>query len=81
MLLPTRRLSSSLPQVKNMLNVCVVGAGGVGTIAAYVLENSKRARVTAILRSNYKLVKEFGFNIDSIDHGKVTNWRPHNGKL
>ncbi|KAM0356005.1 hypothetical protein ACHAPU_000398 [Fusarium lateritium] len=61
-----------------MLNVCVVGAGGVGTIAAYVLEKSQRARVTAILRSNYALVKERGFDIDSIDHGKVTNWRPHN---
>ncbi|KAK0706883.1 ketopantoate reductase [Lasiosphaeria miniovina] len=75
---PARRLNHSLPRTKNMLGVCVVGAGGVGTIAAYVLENSQRARVTAILRSNYALVKERGFGIDSIDHGKVTNWRPHN---
>ncbi|KAL4723244.1 hypothetical protein ACLX1H_009734 [Fusarium chlamydosporum] len=77
---PTRRLNHSLPKVKNMLDVCVVGAGGVGTIAAYVLENSRRARVTAILRSNYTLVKERGFDIDSIDHGKVSNWKPHNGR-
>lgn len=66
--------------MRNMLDVCVVGVGGVGTIAAFVLEKSKRARVTAILRSNYALVKEGGYDIDSIDHGKVTNWRPHNGK-
>ncbi|ATY64239.1 Ketopantoate reductase [Cordyceps militaris] len=78
MLSPTRRLNHSLPRVKNLLDICVVGAGGVGTIAAYVLENSQRARVTAVLRSNYALVKERGFDIDSIDHGKVTNWRPHN---
>ena len=77
----TRPLSHSLPKVKNMLDVCVVGAGGVGTIAAYVLENSQRARVTAILRSNYALVKERGFDIDSVDHGKLTNWKPHNGRL
>ncbi|KAF4945379.1 hypothetical protein FSARC_14439 [Fusarium sarcochroum] len=75
---PTRRLNHSLPKVKNMLDVCVVGAGGVGTIAAYTLENSQRARVTAILRSNYALVKERGFDIDSTDHGKIKNWRPHN---
>ena len=64
-----------------MLDVCVIGTGGVGTIAAYVLENSQRARVTSILRSNYALVKERGFDIDSIDHGKVANWRPYNGRL
>ncbi|KAM3497393.1 hypothetical protein MY10362_009257 [Beauveria mimosiformis] len=74
----TRHLNYSVPRVKNMLDVCVVGAGGVGTIAAYVLEKSQRARVTAILRSNYAHVKERGFDIDSIDHGKVTNWRPNN---
>ena len=62
-----------------MLDICVIGAGGVGTIAAYVLEKSQRARVTVILRSNYALVKDRGFDIDSIDHGKVPNWRPHNG--
>jgi ketopantoate reductase len=63
-----------------MFNICLIGAGGVGTIAAYVLEKSLRARVTAVLRSNYALVKKHGFDIDSIDHGKVTNWRPHNGR-
>ncbi len=73
MLSPARRLSHSLPRVKNMLEVCVVGGGGVGTMAAYVLEKSQRARVTAILRSNYALVKERGFDIDSIDHGKISN--------
>ena len=77
---PARCLNHSLPSVKNMLEVCVIGAGGVGTIAAYVLENSQRAHVTAILRSKYLLVKERGFDIESIDHGKVTNWRPHNGR-
>ncbi|KAL3462742.1 ketopantoate reductase PanE/ApbA C terminal-domain-containing protein [Aspergillus heterothallicus] len=60
-----------------MFNVCLIGAGGVGTIAAYVLENSHRARVTAVLRSNYDAVVENGFDIDSVDHGRITGWKPH----
>jgi 2-dehydropantoate 2-reductase len=60
-----------------MLNVCLIGAGGVGTIAAYVLEKSQRCRVTAVLRSNYAVVKEQGFDIDSVDHGEVRGWKPH----
>lgn len=63
-----------------MLNVCLIGAGGVGTIAAYVLEKSQRCRVTAVLRSNYAVVKEQGFDIDSVDHGEVRGWKPHRGK-
>ncbi|EXJ84439.1 hypothetical protein A1O3_05107 [Capronia epimyces CBS 606.96] len=62
----------------NLEHVCLIGAGGVGTIAAYVLENSRRARVTAVLRSNYDLVRDQGFDIDSVDHGKVRGWKPHN---
>ncbi|KAJ0415909.1 ketopantoate reductase PanE/ApbA C terminal-domain-containing protein [Aspergillus carlsbadensis] len=60
-----------------MFNICLIGAGGVGTIAAYVLESSQRARVTAVLRSNYTAVHEHGFDIDSVDHGHVTGWKPH----
>ncbi|KIW10543.1 hypothetical protein PV08_11507 [Exophiala spinifera] len=60
-----------------MLNVCLIGAGGVGTIAAYVLEKSQRCNVTAVLRSNYAVVQEQGFDIDSVDHGQVRDWKPH----
>ncbi|KAL2834229.1 ketopantoate reductase PanE/ApbA C terminal-domain-containing protein [Aspergillus cavernicola] len=60
-----------------MLNICLIGAGGVGTIAAYVLENSHRAQVTAVLRSNYTLAKEHGFDINSVDHGRITGWKPY----
>ncbi|EXJ94532.1 2-dehydropantoate 2-reductase [Capronia coronata CBS 617.96] len=61
-----------------MLEVCLIGAGGVGTIAAYVLEKSQQARVTAVLRSNYAVVREQGFDIDSVDHGDVRGWKPWN---
>ncbi|KKZ67052.1 2-dehydropantoate 2-reductase [[Emmonsia] crescens] len=58
------------------IHVLVVGAGGVGTMACVALERSGRANVTAVLRSNYGHVQEHGFTIDSIDHGKLSSWRP-----
>lgn len=64
-----------------MLNICLIGAGGVGTISAYVLEKSQRARVTAVLRSNYELVKDQGFDIESVDHGVVRAWKPSTSKF
>ncbi|KAG9239572.1 2-dehydropantoate 2-reductase [Amylocarpus encephaloides] len=57
-------------------NVLLIGAGGVGTMAAYNLEAGGQASVTAVLRSNYSAVKVNGFTITSIDHGFVKEWRP-----
>lgn len=56
--------------------VLVVGSGGVGTMVSVALERSSMASVTAVLRSNYEKVIQDGFDIQSIDHGKLTNWRP-----
>ncbi len=61
--------------------VLLVGSGGVGTMAAFSLEAGGQAEVTAVLRSNYSVVKENGFNINSIDHGDHKGWRPTSGKL
>ena len=61
--------------------VLVVGMGGVGTMAAYALEAGSLAAVTAILRSNYGVVEEKGFDIDSIDWGHdIKGWRPSSSK-
>lgn len=57
-------------------NVLLIGSGGLGTMAAYNLEYGGKARVTAVLRSNYLSVKENGFTITSIDHGFIKNWCP-----
>lgn len=57
-------------------NVLLLGGGAVGTIAAVNLEHGGLAEVTAILRSNYSVVSEKGFTIDSIDHGRLDSWRP-----
>ncbi|KAH7323109.1 6-phosphogluconate dehydrogenase [Stachybotrys elegans] len=57
--------------------VLVVGAGGVGIMAAYALETGGRAHVTAVLRSNYDAVRERGIDIDSVEHGRgIKAWRP-----
>ncbi|KEF55186.1 2-dehydropantoate 2-reductase [Exophiala aquamarina CBS 119918] len=56
--------------------VLLVGAGGIGTMTAFNLEQGGLATVTAILRSNYAAVKDKGFTIDSCDHGKFEGWRP-----
>lgn len=64
----------SVPDMK--ANVLLVGSGGVGTMAAYTLEQGGKASVTAVLRSNYKTVSDNGFQINSIQHGQVKNWKP-----
>ena len=64
---------------KEKYNICLIGSGGVGTIAAVVLEKSGRAKVTAIIRSRYNIVKEKGWDIDSVDHGMLRGWRPSRG--
>lgn len=58
-----------------------MGSGGVGTIAAVVLEKSGRARVTVVLRSSYEVVNEKGFDIESVDHGDLMGWKPERGEL
>lgn len=46
-------------------------------MAAYALESGGRAEVTAVCRSNYPVVNEKGFTIDSLDHGHgITGFKP-----
>lgn len=59
--------------------ILIIGGGGVGTIAAYNLELSGRAVVSMVLRSNFEVVSNQGFSIESCDHGKVQGWRPSGG--
>lgn len=62
------------------LNILLCGCGAVGTMAFVTLEKSGRAAVTAVLRSNFSKVKKEGFLIDSVDHGKLSGWRPSHSK-
>ncbi len=57
--------------------ILIVGAGGVGAMAAYALETGGMAEVTAVMRSNYAAVEKHGIDIDSIEHGHdIKGWRP-----
>ncbi|KAF1931844.1 ApbA-domain-containing protein [Didymella exigua CBS 183.55] len=56
--------------------VLVIGAGSVGAIAALNLEVGGLASVTVALRSNYHVVKEQGYTIESCDHGSLKGFRP-----
>ncbi|KAL4905530.1 hypothetical protein BDW74DRAFT_185059 [Aspergillus multicolor] len=58
--------------------VLVVGTGGIGCMCSYALEQGGKAEVTAILRSNYDAVEEGGFEIDSVQYGKISGYRPAN---
>jgi ketopantoate reductase len=66
--------------VPGELNICLVGSGGVGTVAAVVLEKSCRAKLTAVLRSKYDIINEKGWDIESIDHRILWRWRPSRGE-
>lgn len=57
-------------------SVLVIGAGSVGAIAALNLEVGGLASVTVALRSNYNVVKERGYTIESCDHGSLQGFKP-----
>jgi ketopantoate reductase len=61
--------------------VLIVGGGAVGAIAAVNLEVGGLAEVTVVLRSNYNVVKDKGYTIESCDHGNLSGWRPSIGTL
>lgn len=68
------------PPPEPMIKVLLVGSGAIGTMAAYALEKGGKASVTAVLRSSFEIVKNHGFSIDSVEHGKITAWRPTKSK-
>ncbi|EDO15897.1 hypothetical protein Kpol_1019p17 [Vanderwaltozyma polyspora DSM 70294] len=58
-------------------NVLIIGAGGVGVITAYSLWFKNKCNVSVVIRSDYEIVSQVGYSIDSCDYGKIENWRPH----
>lgn len=59
-----------------MFNVVLIGSGGVGTIASYVLEYSGKAKVTSVIRSDYDVVTKNGYEIESVNYGHIPSWKP-----
>lgn len=60
-------------------NILLVGGGAVGAIAALNIQAGGLGEVSAVLRSNFQVVKERGYIIESVDHGKLSGWRPSKG--
>lgn len=58
------------------MNILIIGLGGVGAMAAYALELNDNVAVTAVIRSDYDIVTEKGFRIESVDYGVVECFRP-----
>jgi hypothetical protein len=75
-----RQLSDLAAQMSKA-NVLLVGGGAVGTIAAVNIEAGGLGAVTIVARSNYTQVNDFGYIIESVDHGKLQGWRPTTGAL
>ncbi|PSN67580.1 2-dehydropantoate 2-reductase [Corynespora cassiicola Philippines] len=60
---------------ENKPRILIFGTGSVGAIYAYVL--LKVASVTAVCRSNYDVVKEKGFVLNSTLFGQNINFKPN----
>lgn len=58
--------------------VLVIGSGGVGAISALSLTTNNKSEVTLVVRSDFELISNNGYSIDSCTYGKLTNWKPHN---
>lgn len=56
--------------------VLIIGGGSVGAIAAVNLQVGGLAAVTVVLRSNYDVVQEKGYQIESCDHGVLKSFKP-----
>ncbi|ETW84106.1 hypothetical protein HETIRDRAFT_150945 [Heterobasidion irregulare TC 32-1] len=70
-------MCNGLPQPVDMLQICVVGLGAIGTYYALALEKSGRAQVTAVCRSNLGTLIENGVDVVSDGLGRVAAWKPH----
>lgn len=57
--------------------VLIIGSGGVGTISALSLTHNGASDVTLVVRSDYDLIQEKGFSINSCTYGELKGWRPH----
>lgn len=59
-------------------NVLIVGAGGVGTMAALSLTLNNKSNVTLVVRSDYDHVMKHGYSIDSAHYGQYKHFKPAN---
>ncbi|KAK8865929.1 hypothetical protein IAR55_001078 [Kwoniella newhampshirensis] len=59
------------------VNILLIGLGSIGSIYAYILEKSGRARVTAVARSNYTLYTTTGATLHTDRFGTIEGYKPY----
>ncbi|KAF5339696.1 hypothetical protein D9758_014903 [Tetrapyrgos nigripes] len=59
-----------------MKEVLLVGFGAVGTVFSYSLHLSRKVRLTAVARGNYRQIQSGGMNLKSERYGDIRNWKP-----
>ncbi|KAL4263664.1 Ketopantoate Reductase-Related [Pleurotus pulmonarius] len=59
-----------------MKEVLLVGFGAVGALYSLVFKRSGLARVTAVARSNYSIVRDQGVHFKSQKFGEIRDWKP-----
>ncbi|KAN0099650.1 2-dehydropantoate 2-reductase [Hyaloscypha variabilis] len=52
------------------VDVCLYGAGAIGSFYAFILNRVSNVQLTIIARSNYEAIKANGITLDSENHGK-----------
>jgi len=53
----------------------LVGMGGVGKIATFVLKKSRIANVTGVLRSKYTAIEKEWFRFERVGHRIIESWK------
>ncbi|WVQ85573.1 hypothetical protein IAT38_007739 [Cryptococcus sp. DSM 104549] len=59
------------------IDILLIGLGSIGSVYAYLLEKSGRARVTAVARSNYTLYTTTGVSLATERFGTIEGWKPY----
>ncbi|KAG8885112.1 hypothetical protein FRB97_002278 [Tulasnella sp. 331] len=60
-----------------MEDALLIGYGAIGVVYSYIIQQSGRARLTVVARSNFDAAKQGGIVLNSGQFGKITDFRPH----
>ncbi|WVW82314.1 hypothetical protein I302_104320 [Kwoniella bestiolae CBS 10118] len=73
----TNAVSSNGVSPSEPVDILLIGLGSIGSVYAYLLERSGKARVTAVARSNYELYTTTGVTLHTDRFGIIEGWKPY----
>ncbi|WWC86262.1 uncharacterized protein L201_001135 [Kwoniella dendrophila CBS 6074] len=73
----TNNIAANGTTTNEPVDILLIGLGSIGSIYAYLLERSSKARVTAVARSNYNLYTTTGVTLQTTRFGTIENWKPY----